>query len=183
MMHNSFPRYVDFDPAVPVWCVTPERPGCIHRFFDTSPISPSGRYLAVLQMPFEDHLPAPGDKGTIVLVDLETGKARELAESAGWEPQMGANINWGGSDEQLFFNDVDISSWTPYAWKLNPLTGDKVRMEGPVYHASPDGKWLIASNPATMFRTQPGYGARIPEDRIKRNIGPVSDVCWGTPCR
>ncbi len=54
MFDKSFPRYTDFDPLVPVWCVTPNRPGCIHRFFNSSPISPSGRFLAVLQLPVED---------------------------------------------------------------------------------------------------------------------------------
>ena len=46
-----FPRYTDHDPRVPVWCATPGRGGCYHRFFDTSPISPSGRFLAVTRMP------------------------------------------------------------------------------------------------------------------------------------
>ena len=174
-MHDRFPRYTEFAPQVPVWCVTPDRPGCIHRFFDTSPISPSGRYLAVFQLPFEDRRPEPGETGNVCIVDLETGTDRILAETCGWEPQMGANINWGVSDEQLFFNDVDTDTWTPHAWKMNPLTGDKVKMEGPVYHASSDGKWLIAANAATMFRTQPGYGVRIPENDIRRNIGPAED--------
>ena len=48
---RSFPNYENFSPRVPVWCVTPERPACIHRFFDTSPISPSGRYVALFQLP------------------------------------------------------------------------------------------------------------------------------------
>lgn len=36
MMDKKFPKYIDFDPKVPVWCVTPDRPRCMHRFFDTS---------------------------------------------------------------------------------------------------------------------------------------------------
>ena len=42
-----------------------------------------------------------------------------MAETCGWEPQMGANINWGATDEQLFFNDVDTETWEPFAWKYN----------------------------------------------------------------
>jgi hypothetical protein len=174
-VHDSFPRYVDFDPKVPVWCVTPERPGCIHRFFDTSPISPSGRYLALFQLPFEDRQPQPGDTGHVCIVDLETGRDRVVADTRGWEPQMGANINWGATDEQLFFNDMDSKTWQPFAWKLNPLTGDKIKMTGTVYHASPDGKWLISANMTTNRRTQPGYGVRIPDEHARRNIGPVDD--------
>lgn len=55
---------------VPVWCVTPDRRGGMHRFFDTAPISPSGRYLAVFQMPFEGPQPEPGEAGTVCVVDL-----------------------------------------------------------------------------------------------------------------
>ncbi|MDF1514193.1 MAG: hypothetical protein P1S60_10330, partial [Anaerolineae bacterium] len=106
MTHHSFPRYSDFNPTVPVWCVTPNRPGCLHRFFDTSPISPSGRYLAVLQLPFEDRQPEPGDQAHVVVVDLNTGEDNIVVTTCRWEPQMGANINWGGSDHELFFNDV-----------------------------------------------------------------------------
>jgi hypothetical protein len=170
-----FARYDAFDPLVPVWCVTPRRRGCIHRFFDTSPISPSGRYLAVFQLPFEDHLPEPGDAGKIVVVNLRTAEDRVVAETCGWEPQMGANINWGASDNELYFNDVDTASWDPFAWKLDPLSGDRHRMEGTVYHASPDGRWLVSANMTTMRRTQPGYGVVIPDERVRRNIGPAHD--------
>ncbi|MDA3799138.1 MAG: hypothetical protein PF692_08670 [Kiritimatiellae bacterium] len=172
IIHDSFPKYLEFDPKVPVWCVTPDRPSCIHRFFDTSPISPSGRYLAVFQLPFEDRPPEPGEAGNICLVDLETGKNRIVAQTCGWEPQMGANINWGGSDHELFFNDVDTESWKPFAWKLDPLAGKRKRMDGTVYHASPDGRWLISANMTTMRKTQGGYGVCIPMDKMQRNIGP-----------
>lgn len=53
-------RYTQFAPAVPVTGVTPGIGGAIHRFHDTSPFSPSGRYLAMTCFPFEDRLPPPG---------------------------------------------------------------------------------------------------------------------------
>ncbi len=175
MPAGRFPEYTEFDPLVPVWCVTPERAGCIHRFFDTSPISPSGRYLAVFQLPFEDRPPQPGEKGNVCIVDLKTGADRVVAESSGWEPQMGANINWGASDESLYFNDVDSGTLRPFSWRFNPLTGERRRMEGAVYHASPDGRWLISANMTTMGKTQPGYGVCVPRESVRRNIGPVED--------
>ena len=174
-LDTYFPRYTEFDPSVPVWCVTPDIPRCIHRFFDTSPVSPSGRYAAVFQMPFEDRQPGPGDKGSVHIIDLQTGEHKAVAETCGWGPQMGANINWGGSDSELFFNDVDTSSWKPFAWKLDPQTGERTKMEGTVYHASPDGRRLISSNMTTMRITQPGYGVHIPDSEVRRNIGPADD--------
>jgi hypothetical protein len=179
-LHKAFPQYTEFSPLVPVWCVTPNRPGCIHRFFDTSPISPSGRYLAVFQMPFEDRQPMPGETGNVCLVDLETGEDRIVAETCGWEPQVGANVNWGASDHELFFNDVDTATWQPFAWKVDPLGGGRhmpvgQRMQGTVYHASPDGRWLISANLTTMCKTQPGYGVRVPEETVRRNVGLADD--------
>lgn len=174
-MFDKFPRYREFDPKVPVWCVTPDVGGCIHRFFDTPPISPSGRYLAVFRFPFEDRQPEPGEAGSVVIVDLKLGTERVVAETCGWEPQMGANINWGGSDNELFFNDVDTNTWDAFAWRLDPLSGRKRRMEGTVYHASPDGRFLISANLRSMCRTQPGYGVRVPEKFIPRHVGAADD--------
>ncbi len=174
-LDDVFPRYREFDPAVPVWCLTPDLKGCIHRFFDTSPLSPSGKYLAVFRLPFEDRQPGPGEEGDIIIIDLSSGKYHVAARTRGWEPQMGANINWGGTDRELFFNDVDPADWDPFSWKLDFMSGDKKKMEGPVYHASPDGKWLISANMASMRRTQPGYGVVVPEEKIPRNIGPADD--------
>ncbi len=174
-LDKHFPRYEEYEPKVPVWCLTPKRDACMHRFFDTSPISPTGRYLAVLQLPFEDHQPEPGDRAKVVVVDLETGEDKVVAETCGWEPQMGANINWGDTDKALYFNDVDTSTWKPFAWKLDPLSGGKQKMDGTVYHASPDGKWLISANMTTMRKTQPGYGVAVPKDTVGRNIGLADD--------
>lgn len=170
-----FPRYNDFEPKVPVWRITPNRPGCIIRFFDTTPFSPSGRYLAAFQLPYEDRAPEPGDAGNVVLIDLQTGEDQVVAETRGWEPQMGANLNWGATDNELFFNDADPADWKPFSWKLDPLSGQRQKLGGTVYHASPDGKWLISANLATMRRTQPGYGVPVPRDQVRCNVGPVKD--------
>jgi Tol biopolymer transport system component len=172
---SALPRYEDHDPKIPIWCVTPNRPGCFHRFFDTPAISPSGRYLACLQMPFEDRVPAPGETAAVILVDLHTGQDKVVAETAGWEPQMGANINWGPDDHTLLLADVDTDSWTPLLVKLDPLTGVADKIEGGIYHASPDGKLVSVSNPIAMRRTQTGYGITVPDEHVPHNVGARED--------
>lgn len=174
-LDKHFPRYEQFHPAVPVWCVTPNEGRAFHRFFDTSPISPSGRYLAFTRMPFEDRRPEPGEEAEICVTDLATGEETVVARTAGWEPQMGANLNWGADDHALIFNDVDTKTWQPFAWKLDPASGEKMKLQGTVYHVSPDGKWACASNPVTMPRTQYGYGVIIPPDRVPRFEGARDD--------
>ncbi|MFP4026265.1 MAG: hypothetical protein ACLFWL_00550 [Candidatus Brocadiia bacterium] len=175
MALDDFPRYTDYNPKIPVWCITPEERRCIHRFFDTSPFSPSGRSVAVFRMPFEDRCPEPGDMGEIVVVDLEDGEERVIDTTCGWEPQMGANLNWGGDDSTLFYNDVDLETWEPFAVKFDLVSGERERLEGCVYQASPDGKWLVSANMTTMRRTQTGYGVMIPDELVARNQGLKED--------
>jgi hypothetical protein len=174
-LDRHFPRYTDFDPKVPVWCVTPNGTGAFHRFFDTSPISPSGRYLAFLRIPFEDRRPRAGEAAAVCLVDLETGTERELAQTRGWEPQMGANINWGADDRALLYNDVDVNTWQAFAWKHDPLSGTRQRLGGGVYHVSPNGRWACTADLRAMRRTQYGYGVVVPDDQVPRNVGPRAD--------
>lgn len=181
IVHSRFPRYTAHDPAVPVWNLTPDRGGCIVRFFDTPAISPSGRYVACFRLPFETRLNEPGDAGEIVLIDLHAGTERTVATTIGWEPQLGAQVNWGADDHCLLFSDIDPQTWQPHTVRLDPLTGQRRRLEGPIYQASPDGKWIVGTNPRLMCRTQRGYGVVVPESHIPARRGaPHDDGVWLT---
>jgi len=170
-----FPRYTDFDPLVPVHCVTPELEGAFHRFFDTSPISPSGRYLGVTRLLVEDRPPQPGDVAEVVLVDLETGETRVLAETQGWDTQLGAQVQWGPTDQQLFFNDMDTTAWRPFGVKLDPLTGERQELEGTVYMVSPNGRWAASPCLLRTAVTQAGYGVIAPPEQVPLNEGASPD--------
>jgi len=86
--------------------ITPGDTGYIHRFFNSSPISPLERFLALTKFPYEDRVPEPGDVAEVVLVDLTTGETRTVAETAGWDTRTGAHVQWGGDDSEPFFNSV-----------------------------------------------------------------------------
>lgn len=168
-IHSNFPHTTEFNPLVPIWCVTPGQGRCLHRFFDTSPVSPSGRFLACLRLPFEDRLPRVGEIAEVVLVDLEGGTERVVAQTTGFETQMGANLNWGQSDNELFFNDVDASNWKPVTVKLNPNNGQSERFGRGIYQVSPDGKWALSASLEKMRRTQIGYGVMVPDEFVDVN--------------
>src|SRR5687767_5427522 len=76
---GRFPSCTEFDAKVPIARIATGR--IIHRFFDTSPISPSGRYVGLFRLPNETRTPQPGETGEVVVVDLQTGKERVVAES------------------------------------------------------------------------------------------------------
>ena len=70
-----------FEARVPARIVTPGEGRTMHHFFDKSPISPSGRIVALLRIPYEDRRAQPGDAAEVVLVDLETRKERTVAKT------------------------------------------------------------------------------------------------------
>lgn len=172
---RRFPRYREFDPPVPVYCLTPNTGGVIHRFFDTSPISPSGRYLALTRFPREDRTPQPGQAAQVVIVDLETGTESVAAETFGWDTQLGAQAQWGASDDALFFNDIDRDQWTPFGVRFDINNGNIRRLDGTIYHVSPDGKQVVSPCLLRTARTQLGYGVIAPPQQVPVNQGAPED--------
>lgn len=158
----------------------------MHRFFDTSPVSPSGRYVALFRLPYENVSPQAGDAGQVVLVDLKTGKEKTIAESRGWEVQLGANVQWGKSDHELLYNDVDTVSWKAYCTVLNPFSGKKRKLDETIFMVSNDGKKIASYDLIKSTYAQVGYGVIVPKKIVKRNIGAdqndgitVTDVASG----
>ncbi|NLG37301.1 MAG: hypothetical protein GX549_04740 [Clostridiales bacterium] len=171
-LSDKFPVYREYDPLVEVRCVTPNTGRTIHRFFGTSPISPSGRYLAAFRLPFEDRDPQPGDGGQVILIDLETGEERVVSETAGWEPQVGANVQWGADDTQLFFNDVDTGTWEAFGVCMNPFSGRKRLLEGCVFEVSHSGRFVASPSAVRSRFSQKGYGVVIPDHLVPRYSEP-----------
>jgi hypothetical protein len=174
-LDRFFPRQPSVTWQAPIWCITPQIDRCIHRFFDTSPVSPSGRYVALTRLPYEDKLPVPGDPAEIVLVDLHQGTTRIVAETRGWDSQLGAQAQWGSDDQSLFFNDVDTQTWRPFGVRLDPATGATKKLGGSVFMVSPDGK--LAASPCLLrtARTQRGYGVAVPESHVPKNPAMADD--------
>ncbi|OPZ83232.1 MAG: hypothetical protein BWY76_02372 [bacterium ADurb.Bin429] len=166
---HHFPRYNLFNPLAPVWCVTPHEGRVIHRFFDTSPFSPSGRYLALLRLPVEDRNALPGETAEVVLVDLHEGTERVLANTRGWEIQVGAHVQWGSADTALYYNDVERHGWQPHGVKMNPFTGEQQKLDGCIFMLSPDGTRAATTCPVRARRTQLGYGVILPDEYVPRN--------------
>lgn len=146
--------------------------GVIHRFFDTSPVSPSGKYAALFELPYEGKKPVAGDAGKVLVVELPSMKRVFETESRGWETQMGANVQWGASDADLFYNDVDPKTWEEFAVRLDFKTGKKTRLAGTVFMVSSDGKKLVSHNLRKSRFAQVGYGVIVPDAFAKRNVGP-----------
>lgn len=60
-----------------------------------------------------------------------------MIETRGWEVQLGANVQWGASDHELFYNDVDTLTLEAYAVKADPFSGSAQQLSGSVFMVSP----------------------------------------------
>jgi len=174
-LSSRFPAYGEFTPRVPVHCVTPGLPGSIHRFYDSSPFSPSGRYLAVTRLPCEDRLPRPGEAADLFVIDLETGEAQLAAQTRGWDSQLGAQLQWGADDATLLFNDLEPGNWQPHGVRLDLASGKRALLDGTVYAIAPGGRLSASPCLRRMARTQRGYGVVVPESHLPRNRGAPAD--------
>src|SRR5688572_8488471 len=71
-----------------------------------TPWNGSDRYMAMLRMGFQDHMPAPNEAADVVLLDTQDGKKiQAIDQSRAWNPQQGTMFYWNPDhpDTQLFF--------------------------------------------------------------------------------
>ena len=175
VLDRHFRRITDRFAQFPAWNITEALGRCTLRFFDTTPISPSGRYLAVTRLASDSRVPEAGEPAEIILLDLLNGQSKTSALSHWWDAQLGAQVQWGRTDSELYFNDLRPHEWRPFGVRLNPFTGDKFVLEGTIYMISPDGKTAASPCLLRAARTQAGYGAVVPEKNIPINSGAPAD--------
>lgn len=168
--------------VIPTWVVTPANSSCIHRFFDTSPFSPSGRYLGLTCLKkgavSEERDIQPLAPADIVIVDLLLGTQRIVYESRGWDSQTGAHVQWGRNDRELYFNDV-VNGSVVASISLNIFTNTTRVMSCPVYQVSPDGSKAISPDLTKIKFTQSGYGVHL-RDASKNHDAPEDDGIYIT---
>ena len=121
----------------------------------------------------------PGDVAEVVVYDLQ--KKREdrfpvvyRRPTAAWDAQLGAQVQWGASDDDLYFNDVvgTRSDGAPIVRGVRSdwQRGRETRLPTPVYHVTRDGARAAAPRDLAALRmTQDGYGVVVtPRVEIKQ---------------
>lgn len=173
-------EYRPSEVVVPTRIVTPEGGHFMTTFFDVDPFSPSGRYLAVTQVPFIHRIPIPGDRARVCVVDLESGECHSLYETLGWGAQLGANVQWGRTDDDLFCNDVVNGRATGV--RIHRRARTSKALGGPVYGLTPDRRYSFSANLDLINAIIPGYG--VPEPLLgkqrQRENASSSEGIWRT---
>jgi hypothetical protein len=149
---------VDPSAAIAAWVISPPNASTIHRFFDSSPFSPSGRLLGLTRFRWEGKRAIKfGDTAEVVVVRLfkgtdtsadkrmhtvpDVGTEQVVASTSAFDSQVGAHVQWGQSDEELYFNDIELAqtSARPVGVRLNTTTGKRTMLQCAIYAISPDG--------------------------------------------
>ena len=151
--------YTAHDPACAVVALTPADQAHMHTYYDLCPWSPSGRLVASLRLPFEDHLPAPDDEAEVCVIDLAEGTLRPVWRTSGWGFQTAAHQQWGRTDRFLYFNDKRDDR--PVGVRLDLSSGEAKILDGPVWQVSPDETFAVSPCLIRANLTQPGYGVTV----------------------
>lgn len=161
--------------TIPVRQVSAAGVPTIHRFYDTSPVSPSGRYIALTEFDYEDRLPSPGDEASVVVRELSTGTPVFRTRTLAWDTQVGAHAQWGALDSQLFFNRMERGAWRPFGVMVDITTGHELPLGGTVYMVSPCGRYVASPDLLRIGLVQAGYGVTVPPDRVSTPRGASAD--------
>tara|TARA_Y100001980_G_C14556806_1_gene350614 strand:- start:25511 stop:26830 length:1320 start_codon:yes stop_codon:yes gene_type:complete len=158
----SFERYVSGSTLVPVIKVTPNDGFYVHTYYDVCPFSPSGKFLVVSKIPYEDKPPRYGDSAEICVIDLERETIETIYRTKCWAHQTGTMAQWGVDDNHIYTNDVIDGIGVCVV--INRVTNEIKALEGPMYHVSPDGRSVIGFPLHLYDVTQRGYGL-VAKDR------------------
>lgn len=173
----KFPSYQDRNTSlIPTWVLSSPNQNTIHRFFDTSPFSPSGRYVGVTQMAIpENRQVHVGDKAKIIVYDLFTGETRHIAETTAWDSQVGSHVQWGIDDSQLYFNVIDSGKGNgktldhPHGVVFDIMTNKTRSFDCPIYQISPNGLYSASPDLTSIRYTQLGYGIFVHDSHPSKN--------------
>ena len=159
----------------PTWILTSPDVSSVHRFFDTSPFSPTGRYVGITRMGIkENRFVKIGDTAEIVVIDLWTGKTDVCANTTAWDSQVGSHVQWGTSDRELYFNTIEQEH--PRGVVLNIFTKERRLFDCPIYQVSPNGLYSVAPDLTMIKYTQLGYGVFVPHTRASTNASATNGL-------
>jgi hypothetical protein len=167
VIHDAFPKISDsFRPIVPTYLITQSNDSEIHRFFDSSPLSPSNRYLAVTRTPGNELVEPDGGKNYayVIVYDLIIGKEVFSYPTLAWDTQVGAHVQWGANDSQLLFNILiqDTKNFSKVAGVVCDMHSMIIKkLDGPIYHVRHDGQYAASPDLTKISNTQRGYGVII----------------------
>ena len=123
--------------------------------------------MAYTEFPFSPNSNPPNaaTNGRIRVFDTRSKDNIAVEDSPIWGSQVGSHVQWGKSDNILYYNSVSNHSHSYTFSKprvsgiaFNIISGRRQILDCPIYHISHNGRWGICPNLSMIHRTQRGYG-------------------------
>ena len=151
-------QYKAVTPPPPVTAMTTEPHHHFFGYFGIMPWSKSERYLACLEVPFQNRSPLAGDAAQIRLIDIETKDIIPIGETSAWNFQQGTLMHWlpTSPDTLLIYNERRSRRYCSFI--VNIYSGEKRELPLPISALSHNGKYAASLNFRRIHEMRPGYG-------------------------
>ena len=124
----------------------------------------SGKLHLTHKTTFADRLHMQGDKAELGVIDIESGKYEKLDETAAWNFQQGAMLQWNPAapGREVIYNSMADGEYIGVIMDIS--NGKKRFLDRPVANVSPKGDYALSVNFSRLYNFRPGYGyADIPD--------------------
>jgi hypothetical protein len=156
-----------------------------HHFFGYYGIPPwnaSERLYVCLESASHDRMPRAGERATVGVVDLASGRFEPLASTAAWNLQQGAMLHWlpSAPDTTIVFNDLDSDEGCFRPVVLDVATGAARTVPSPIGigAVSPGGRSALGLDYARLHAQRPVVGYAGGRDRTAGVHCPDDDGVW-----
>ena len=139
-----------------------------HHFFGyighvkNTPWNGNGRYMVVLRVGFQDHMPAPAEAADVALIDMANANSVSAVDQCrAWNPQQGTMFYWNpkASNTELFFNDRDLKTNRIFTVRYDIGRGKRIKEYR--YDDTPFGNSGVAQNGGYFLGINYGRLARL----------------------
>lgn len=159
----DFRPYREGQTLGPTHIVTPPGRYFVNTYYNYNAWSPSGRYLALTELPYQDRVTELGNIAHVVVIDLHERTIRQVYPTRSWGYQYGALVQWGADDRILYCNDVDdtgravgvvldLQETAEVYPQVNRV------LEGPLMDVDTDNGYAISPTLEYLNATQYSYG-------------------------
>ena len=152
-----------------------------HHFFgyyEKSPWNAPQTLLLAHEAEFNNRPPGPGDRVRIGIVHLTDNRFEPLAESAAWNWQQGAMLQWHPGDPEYQFIHNDLRN-DMHVGIMRDTSGNEIAVyDRPIYAILPNGKTAFSVNFSRLAIHRPGYGYAGPIDPFLNDPHPTQDGIW-----
>jgi len=149
-----------------------------HHFFGYYSVplwDPAGAQLLCLESEFQDHLPRPGERGIIGLVDAADGAFRPVTTTDAWNLQQGTWLYWNpmAPGREIVHNDRVDGRLVTVVHELG--SGARRILPRPINALGRDGRYALCLDYGRMGRLRKVVGYQGAEDPYPDDPHPRGD--------